>query len=93
MIQSDIDEFINEKPKKDKKEDSDDTNPFSALFSGLFSQFSITSSKNEEKKARIGLRVDSDYEKAVRNQAIVKARMECSKMFNVYKGVNNMPSF
>ena len=84
QIQVDLDEFLEDKKKQQKKE-SEDTNPFSALFS-IF-----TPKKHEESKS--GIRKDTDAEKVIRNQAIILARANCNKLYNSYKGANEMPGF
>lgn len=80
-MQDDIKEFLEEEKKEVKKE-SNNVNPFTALFS---------SSKKEKKNE--GVTKDSDPEKAIRNQAIIKGRLECRKFYNAFKGSYDMPSF
>lgn len=94
-IQDDIEQFLGEKPlpeKSKKNKSNEDTNPFSALFS--FG--SSSSEKKEEKKSNDNLpkkiKPDTDYEKAIRNSQIVKARRECKKVYSSFKGNNGMPT-
>ena len=84
QIQVDLDEFLEDK-KKDEKKDAEDTNPFSALFSIFMPK--------KEKTEQKGITKDSDAERVIRNQAIILARVECSKLYGAYKGSNEMPSF
>ena len=82
QIQVDLDEFIgDEKDKEDKS--SNDVNPFSALFSVFKS----------EKKSEEEIPKDSSMEKIIRSQAILSARVRCRKLYNSYKGANEMVSF
>ena len=84
QIQVDLDEFLEDKSKEQKKE-SEDTNPFSALFS-IFAPKKQSESSKE-------IRKDTDAEKVIRNQAIILARVKCRKLYNSYKGANEMPGF
>ena len=85
-INVDLDEFLEDKKKEEKK--SDDTNPFSALFS-----FMKTKKTEDKKDFSKGVPKDSTEEKVLRNQAIIKARLECRKLYNSFKGSIDMPSF
>ncbi|MCA9485424.1 MAG: hypothetical protein KC506_01110 [Nanoarchaeota archaeon] len=79
-------EIIKEDKKKEEKK-SNDINPFSALFSGIGDVF-----KRKEKKNGDGIAKDSDYEKVLRSQAALAARLNCRKMFATYKKVHGMPA-
>lgn len=91
QIEADIEEFLGEKPftasdlnkgKEEKKKE--DNNPFSSLFSFF---------KSEEKqtgKDKI-IKPDSDYEKAIRDFAVIKGREECRKFYDAFKALYNMP--
>lgn len=83
QIRVDLDEFLEE--KKEEKEESQDLNPFTSLFTFF--------KKKEEKKSDKKIEKDTSQELAIRNQAIVKARVECRKLYISYKGSNNMPGF
>jgi len=90
VLKEDIDAFledkeIKEKPKEEKK-DSNDSNPFSALFS-----FAKPSSKTPEKKNKLPA-PDNFVEKAVRSQASIGARKMCYKIYDIYKKAHGMPS-
>jgi len=90
QIEVDIEEFLGEKPftaaKLNAKEEpkKEESNPFSSLFSFF---------KSEEKptgKDKV-IKSDSDYEKAVRDFAIIKGREECRKFYDAFKALYNMP--
>ncbi len=89
-IRDEIDLFLEENEVKEKKKvNEEDTNPFSALFS----IFKKERSKEEKKDLSAGIPADSEMEKVVRNQAILKARKECRKIYDLYKKAHNMPAF
>ena len=83
-IQVDLDEFLEDKKLEKEKRDSEDINPFTALFSIFKSE------KKDEKSKDI---VDKYEEKVLRNQAIIKARAECAKLYSSFKGSYEMPAF
>ncbi len=92
-LQKDIDEFLEEEREKNKpKEEDDDLNPFSALFSFLKRDKPI---KKEEGKKDFskGIAPDSNYEKVLRSQAVLSARMSCRKVYDSYKKANELPAF
>lgn len=98
-IQADIDSFLNEdklkeeaEMKKRKDTDENDTNPFSALFSGLFDVFKSEKKKSEKKDLSKGIEPDSDIEKVIRSQAILEARKKCQKFYGLYKKEHGMPA-
>ncbi|MEK6850621.1 MAG: hypothetical protein AABX85_03530 [Nanoarchaeota archaeon] len=101
QLKEDIDFFLkdlDEKPgKKDESNNnSNDTNPFSALFSAFKKSESSDEKKSEQKEGDIlfkEIKKDSDYEKVVRSMAIITARQECRKFYNLYKKVHEMPTF
>jgi hypothetical protein len=100
LLMDEIKEYMDEddkegKPKESKepkKSSSDDVNPFSALFDGLFNLFS--SDKKEDKSAPVdlskGIPKDNDVEKVIRSQAVLQARGECSKMYGLFKKAQGM---
>ena len=69
---------------------SEDTNPFSALFS-IFSGWTDTGVAELGGGPRI--KPDSKVEQVVRNQALLKARRECRKIYEFYKKAHGMPTF
>lgn len=92
QIQSDIDELLGTAEKKEPEapeKKSEDTNPFSALFSGF------SSKKKEEAKKDLshGIPKDDEYEKAVRNLVVLNSRWACRKLYDDYKKVHGMASF
>ncbi len=92
-IQQDIDEILEEgKENNAEKEksnlNSDDTNPFKALFSG----FKLK--KKDKKEWKLGdiIEPDSDYEKVMRSQTAIASREICFTIFDVFKKSKGMPS-
>lgn len=92
-LQKDIEEFLEEEKKDEKEEkDKEDVNPFAALFS--FWKTDKKEKKDEKKKdLSKGIEKDSEHEKVIRNQTILAARISCRKLYDSYKGSNQMPSF
>lgn len=96
QVQVDLDELLSDKEKNNKKEkeqmkkESDDTNPFSALFSIFKGEKKKSEKKDEKNKLPAP---DSAIEKVIRSQAILKARKECRKFYDLYKKEHNMPAF
>ena len=88
-IRADLDELLGEGSgmivKKNEKK-SEDTNPFTALFSFLIP-------KEEKKDFSMGIKKDSNYEKVVRSQAILLARFLCRKLYDDYKKSIGMQAF
>jgi len=99
QLKDDIDSFINERDNKDKivSKDSnnvDDTNPFSSLFSIFKSSGKKESSNyNEDDMMNKEIMKDTDLEKVIRSQAILKARAECQKFYGLFKKNFGMPAF
>lgn len=90
-LQEEIDSFLSDAPDKNEKKsekENNDSNPFSALFS-LFKP----KEKKKDKKSEDDLKPDSSIEKVIRNQALFKARKNCTAIYNLYKKSNNMPTF
>jgi len=85
-IQDEIDSILNEKKEEKNSGNNSEENPFSALFSFLKSK---KKEKNENKEK---IEPDSSAEKVIRNQAVLKARKLCSKMYNLYKSAHGMPT-
>ncbi len=92
-VQDDIDEFLSDEPKKSEKKEKmkneEDVNPFSALFSGIFSlrKGKSTSQKNKEKAFQ-----DTFEERGVRNLALMQSRWMTRMMFREFKKSLNMPA-
>jgi hypothetical protein len=100
QIQQEVDEFLKEdSPKKEKKKSSDDSNPFSALFSFLSKDESSDKTKakpsSDKKKIDIftPLRPDTDLESGLRTMALFQARINCRKVYDIYKKSHGLPSF
>ncbi len=87
QIQDDIDELLYGKVlESEKKEEPDD------LFTGLFS----SNKEPEKKEAKPVVRLlapDSYEESVIRSQACLEARWRCRKIYDLFKKMNNMPSF
>ena len=94
QIQDDIDELLGDKEAKEKEEEEkkkkEDANPFTALFDFLKRDDKKKEEKNFEEE---GMPKDSEYEKVIRSQAILKARLDCRKLYDNYKKVHGMPAF
>ncbi len=89
-LKDDLDEFLGEgaisDTEKKKEDDFGDTNPFSALFE--FAQ-----RKEPKKDLSKGISKDNFYEKVLRSQAILGARISCRKLYNDYKKAHGMQAF
>ena len=90
QVNDDINELLGDsqpKEKEDKK--SEDSNPFSALFSIFKSE------KKEEEKSDLskGIPKDGEYEKVARSQASLSARDKCRKVYDTYKKTHGMVAF
>ncbi|MFH1290817.1 MAG: hypothetical protein ABIH92_05420 [Nanoarchaeota archaeon] len=90
QIKNDLEEFLGngilgESPEEAKDEESSDVNPFTALFS--------FAKKKDKKDLSQGVPKDNDFEKVLRNQAILKARIDCRKLYDNYKRTHGMPTF
>ncbi len=92
-IEKDLNEFLEDKNKKEEKKQSSDsdTNPFTALFSGL-RDFFKSKKKEEKEDLSKGIKPDNDYEKIIRSQSIISAREKCFTVFDVYKKAHGMAS-
>ena len=84
-LKDDLDLLLGE--KEEEKEESEDVNPFSALFSGFWG------GKGEGKDLSKGIRPDNGYEKVLRSQAILNARYGCRKLYDSYKKAHGMQAF
>ena len=98
QIQADIDELLEDKPQKNEedKSESEDTNPFFALFSFLRRDKSKADEKGEKDKNGkkiTGIKPDNDYEIAIRSRSIIDARKKLRKLYGKIKGAYNIPDF
>jgi hypothetical protein len=73
--------------KKDDKKTGSSENPFSALLS-IFSWTSRTGAAKDSKDKK-----ETEYDKVLRSQAIIKGRQECRKIYDMYKKAHNIPGF
>ncbi len=93
-IQGDIDILLGDKDEEgmgeDKEEKSEDSNPFSALFGGMFGF--LKSMKKESKPFEVGdwVKKDDDLEEVARSQAIMVARKNCDDLYTAYKKAHQM---
>jgi len=89
-IEENVKEFLEptEKESSGKKEETEDTNPFTSLFSFL----KTSKKKGKEEDLSKGIKPDSSHEKVIRSQAIIEAREKCFTVFDVYKKAHRMPS-
>lgn len=91
QLKADLDELLGDEKKDAEKEKyEEDVNPFSALFSFLRRD---EKKKEEKKDLSKGIPKDSDYEKVIRSQVLLKSRSDCRKLFDTYKKVHGMPAF
>jgi hypothetical protein len=92
QFQDELSQFVDSDDAKAKHgieiaANTEDVNPFSALFS-IFS--GIEGEKNNTSQAT---GPDSNAEQVLRNQALLKARKECLKIYELYKREHGMPTF
>ncbi len=95
QLQEEINFFLEEKDKEEKKEKSkDDSNPFLALI-GYYDKKEKTEKKPESKKdENKPLRKDDWIEKNhIRPLAASKAEKTAFKLFDIYKKAHGMPSY
>lgn len=100
QLKEDIAHFIPDGDQKKEESDqevkaekkSEDTNPFSALFSGLFSSSSGSGNKGSGKKVN-GIVPDSMVEEIVRAAAILDGRRRTAKLYEIYKKGHKMPAY
>jgi hypothetical protein len=90
QIETDIAELLGDKKEEESKEKKEeDTNPFSALAS-LFKKEEKKEEKKSDSKGPKKIEPDNDIEKVMRSQAIIKARQDCSKLYNNFKKSKGM---
>ena len=99
-IEVDIDDLLEgkspeqqEKEKQEAQELKDqqekDTNPFTALFT----PFKRKKSSGEDFSPDQPIPEDTEYEKAIRSQAIIESRARCAKFYGTFKKTYQMPAF
>jgi hypothetical protein len=100
QMQSDINEILGEdKKKKEKKTESEETNPFAALFSIVTDLFKKGEEKKEGKKEEGKVEISAiapdknEIEKVMRSQAGIESRRRCRKFYDSFKKANNSPAF
>jgi len=97
QLQTDINDILGESVKKSARQEtgSEETNPFSALFSivtDLFKKSEIKE-KKETKEKVLDVKPDSSFEQVIRSQACIEARRKCRKFYDSFKRSNNSPAF
>ncbi len=99
QIKADLDEFLEDKHKEHKEEiKSDDTNPFSALFSFLIKPKKEKPKSADAEKQKLeelekkGIRKDKYAEQYVRSIAESNAVNNCYNVFDIYKKAHGMAS-
>jgi hypothetical protein len=94
LIENDIKEFLEDKKGEGKQEEektkeTEDDNPFSALFS-----FAKKDKKEKSEKEKVKeTKKDDDMEEAFRSRALIEARRNCRKFYDIYKKSHQMPTF
>jgi hypothetical protein len=95
QIQTDINFFLEEKPKEPKKEETpENVNPFLALF-GIGKKKEEPEKKPEEPKKTVPIKEikpDSYQESVLRKIAEKNAKESCFTIFDIYKKAHGMPS-
>lgn len=88
QIQVDIDEILSPKveEKEEKREEGEDINPFTALFSFL-------KIGKKKKKSNEGEKPENEMEKVIRSQSLIKARADLIKLYGSIKKAYNLPAF
>jgi hypothetical protein len=95
QLQGDVEEFLGESKEEEKKESSsEETNPFSALFSVVGDLFKKSEGAKKVKKGEKSLVLESDSEmdKIMRSQAGIEARRKCRKFSDNFKKMNSSPT-
>jgi hypothetical protein len=92
QLKDEIDSFLEDKKEEEGKKESSDTNPFSSLFS-IFKSSKSKEEKSEKKDFSKGIPADNQYERVMRSQAIIKARKESRKIYDLYKKTHGMAAF
>jgi len=74
--------------KEEKKQYVADSNPISALFS-----FMKSDEKEEKTDLSSGIPEDNEFERVIRNQAVLVSREKCRKVYDSYKKYHGMMAF
>jgi hypothetical protein len=93
QLKADIDEFLGEEKKEDKKQENSDDNPFTALFDFFKADKKEKDDdlkKDDKKKKEI--KPDNYAEKYLRNFAESKAITTAYTIFDIYKKAHGMAS-
>jgi len=101
QMQSDINEILGEDKKKwEMKKESEETNPFAALFSIVTDLFKKKAGEEKKEELKDGEKLeisaiakDSEMEKVMRSQAGIESRRRCRKFYDSFKKTNNSPAF
>ena len=105
QLNDDIEYYIGDAEGEEKEEKkTDNTNPFSALFSGILKskkkdkpKKEKTSEEKEEEEGKAleekGVKPDNHAEKYVRNLAEAMAITSCFTIFDIYKKAHGMAAF
>ncbi len=93
QLTEDIEHFLGDKKKaEEKKEKSEDINPFSALFSGITDLFKTKEKDKDEITNPKQLKKDTYVEKYLRKLASASAKDGLYKIYDVYKKAHGMAS-
>tara|TARA_Y100000034_G_scaffold136943_1_gene217446 strand:- start:5040 stop:6563 length:1524 start_codon:yes stop_codon:yes gene_type:complete len=104
QLKVDLDEFLGSEEEDKKKQETPETNPFSALFSFLRPEKTQEKAKKEgmtDKEKQIedmrllnkkGIKKDNYAEQYLRNFAEAEAITRCFKVFDIYKKAHQMAS-
>jgi hypothetical protein len=96
QLKIDLDEILGDETKEEKKK-SENTNPFSALFSFKSSKKSKEHKSEKEEKLKElkekGVKPDNYAEKYIRNLAEANSINSCFNVYDIYKKSHGMASF
>ena len=98
QLKIDLDEFLGEEELKAKQAETEETNPFSALFSFLKPNKTAKKAKKNDKEDKLkllkekGVKPDNYAEKYLRNIAEADSITRCYTIFDIYKKAHGMAS-
>jgi hypothetical protein len=93
QLKGDINEFLGEEKEEKKEFSSEETNPFSALFSIVGDLFRRKPGvKGEKGEVTLEIKPDSKMEEVMRSQAGIEARRKCRKFYDNFKKSNSSPT-